>query len=88
MPRYRYQCEECEEFTDAIHSYKEVLTDCEKCNTEKSLKKMISVPYYGAKKLSEDEAKIGNITNKFIEENRNVLKQQKEEIKDKKHVKD
>ena len=88
MPRYRYLCEKCEETTDAFHSYKDTLIDCEKCNTENSLKKILSVPYYGIKKIPhEQEKKIGEITKEYIEENRKILKQQKEEIKTKNYDK-
>lgn len=84
MPRYRYSCELCEEITDVFHSYDETLTNCEKCNSENSLKKILSVPYYGVKKLEPLNKKaVGEITKKYIEENREILKQQKEEIKNK-----
>jgi len=82
MPRYRYQCEECDTFVDAFHSYKELLSDCEQCDTKGSLKKVLSVPYYGIKTLSKEaQKKIGEITKEYIEENRKILEQQKEDIK-------
>lgn len=84
MPRYRYQCEKCEEFTIEIHSYKEIRTDCTKCETENSLKKIMSTPYYGIKKIPK-EAKAGELTQEFIEENRRILQQQKEETKERNH---
>ncbi len=84
MPRYRYLCEICDEFTDAFHSHEDILLDCEKCTSEESLKKILSTPYYGIKRLSSKfDKKIGDITKKHIEENREILKQQKEEIKNK-----
>tara|TARA_R100000808_G_C2070871_1_gene98457 strand:- start:429 stop:692 length:264 start_codon:yes stop_codon:yes gene_type:complete len=86
MPRYRYQCENCEEFTTEIHSYKETRTDCVKCETENSLKKIMSTPYYGIKKVPE-EAKVGELTQQFIEENRQILQKQKKETKERKHDK-
>ncbi len=87
MPRYRYLCELCEETTDAFHSYDEVLTNCEKCDSEDSLKKILSTPYYGIKKIQPADKKVGEITKKYIEENRELLKKQKEEIKNKNYVK-
>ncbi len=86
MPRYRYQCDSCEEFTTEIHSYKEVRTDCTKCETENSLKRIMSKPFYGIKKLPE-EAKTGDLTKQYIEENREILEQQKQKIKEKNNVK-
>jgi putative FmdB family regulatory protein len=84
MPRYKYSCELCEEITDAFHLHDETLTNCEKCNSENSLKKILSVPYYGVKKLAPLKKKaVGEITKKYIEENRELLEQQKEEIKNK-----
>tara|TARA_B100000530_G_scaffold136274_1_gene85198 strand:- start:123 stop:386 length:264 start_codon:yes stop_codon:yes gene_type:complete len=86
MPRYRYQCENCEEESIEIHSYKEVRTDCTKCETQDSLKRIMSVPFYGIKKIPE-EAKTGDLTKKFIEQNRQILEDQKQEIKERKNDK-
>ena len=84
MPRYRYLCGICDRTTDAIHAYKETLVDCEKCDSKESLKKILSTPYYGIKKASPQfDKKPGDITKKYIEENREILKQQKKEAKEK-----
>ncbi len=86
MPRYRYLCENCDQTTDAFHAYKETLTDCEKCESKESLKKILSTPYYGIKKASPQfDKKVGDITKEYIEENRKILEKQKEENKNKNH---
>jgi len=88
MPRYRYACEKCEEITEAFHSYKETLTDCVKCESLNSLTRLLNTPRYVVKKKPTEDIKVGDITQKFIEENREILKQQKKETKKEKHVKD
>jgi hypothetical protein len=44
----------------------------------------MSTPYYGIKKIPK-EAKAGELTQEFIEENRRILQQQKEETKERNH---
>tara|TARA_Y100000296_G_C5110582_1_gene224926 strand:- start:26 stop:295 length:270 start_codon:yes stop_codon:yes gene_type:complete len=88
MPRYQYECQQCGIIIKAFHGYKEVLIDCDKCESKDTLKKILSVPYYGSKILSPDPTQeIGEITKEYIEENRELLKQQQEELKNKKYDK-
>ena len=88
MPRYRYCCEKCEETFEMFHSYKEIFTDCVKCDTSGSLKKQLNVPHYARKSMPAEDTKVGDITHQFIEENRDILRQQKQQIKKEKNVKD
>jgi putative FmdB family regulatory protein len=84
MPRYQYECQHCGITIRAFHSYKEMLTDCDKCESKDTLKKILSVPFYGSKTLSpEKQSDVGELTKEYIEENRELLQQQKEELKDK-----
>ena len=80
MPRYRYKCSSCEAELEIFHTLKEKFTDCTECEEENTLKKMLSKPFI-SKNRPENKKNIGNITKKFIEENREVLAKQKEEIK-------
>ena len=76
MPRYRYECANCDDVVIVFHGIKEKLTDCKKCSQENVMKKLLSTPFT-VKKQPKTDKKIGDITKKHIEENREILKQQK-----------
>ena len=84
MPRYRYECTSCGDLVMVFHGIKEKHTDCKKCSQENTMKKLLSTPFAIKKKAASDK-KIGDITKKYIEENREILKQQKKEAKEKTH---
>lgn len=43
MPLYEYECKNCKEHIEKMQSFSDpLLTDCPKCGTENSLKKLIS----------------------------------------------
>lgn len=65
--------------TAAMHSYKEVLTDCTHCKTEGTLKKILSVPFYGVKKISDTKQPVGAITKEHIESNKEALEELKKQ---------
>jgi len=48
---------------------------------EDTLKKVLSVPYYGVKNLSKKEPHVGDVTNKYIDANKEVLEDLKETSK-------
>ena len=80
MPRYNYSCENCKSAVTVIHGINENHTDCNECGLKNVMKKMLSVPLF-IKKQNVDEAdlKVGELTKEYIEANRDILKQQKEE---------
>jgi len=78
MPRYLYKCDECKELTPAMHSYKERLTDCEKCSFKGSLRKLLTKPRFTKKHPTPQ--KTGDVTERFIEDAREELIIQKEEM--------
>ena len=82
MPRYRYECAICGEEVLVFHGIKETFTDCKKCVETNTMKKLLSRPQTVKKQKNQDK-KIGTITKKYIEENREILKQQKKEAKEK-----
>tara|TARA_Y100000034_G_scaffold120781_1_gene164140 strand:+ start:177 stop:440 length:264 start_codon:yes stop_codon:yes gene_type:complete len=84
MPRYRYECNECGDIVIVFHGIKETFTECKKCPQENTMKKLLSMPLT-IKKQPKTDKKIGDITKKYIEENREILKQQKKEAKEKAH---
>jgi hypothetical protein len=66
----------------------EIETDCVACGHEESLSRILNTPII-KKSNSRNKKKqdTGNITKKFIEENREILKNQKKEVKNKKYDK-
>ena len=53
MPRYSYRCISCDIVLEKTHSYRDTLTDCEKCETSGSLKKIMSPIKINKKKQKE-----------------------------------
>ena len=81
MPIFKYRCEECEETSTAIHMSGEHLLECKHCGKQGTLVRLLNKPYIAKKK--ESSSNTGDVTKKFIEENRKILEQQKKEIKEK-----
>jgi len=85
MPRYSYICQQCENQVEAFHPSDERLSFCDKCETD-SLKKVLSIPTI-IKNNSVNPStnrKTGDIVKEKIEEFRQNLKEQKQELLDKK----
>jgi|TARA_Y100000034_G_scaffold115586_1_gene152959 putative FmdB family regulatory protein len=84
MPRYRYECKNCGDLVIVFHGFKETFSDCEKCEQKDTMQKLLSTPLTIKKPATKTSpTKIGELTKEYIEENRKVLKQQKEEAKKK-----
>jgi putative FmdB family regulatory protein len=81
MPRYNYECKECNKETIAMHNYKEILTDCTHCDTKDSLIKVLNVPLFKIKKPHNEEIHLGDLTNDYIEANKDILEDLKKESK-------
>jgi putative FmdB family regulatory protein len=80
MPIFKYNCEKCEEITTVMHMIGDNLLTCPHCNEEGHMTRLLNKPYITKKK--ENPNNVGDLTKKFIEENREVLEQQKKEIKE------
>ena len=80
MPRYTYHCEACEIIFQVAHSIKERLTDCEECNSKDVLKRIPSVPLILNKKENNHKQKVGSFVKEYIENAKEDLKQEKEEL--------
>ena len=85
MPRYSYTCTKCENQIEAFHPSDERLSFCEHCQ-EDSLKKVLSIPTIIKKNdiNPSTNRKVGDIVKEKIEEFRQDLKQQKQDIMSKK----
>ncbi len=77
MPRYRYKCESCEQKFVAFHLFSETKEACDLCGHE-SVTKMVGKPIVLNKKTTNSST-TGDLTNEYIEANRELLKEMKEE---------
>ena len=83
MPRYNYNCIACGETIMVFHTMDESYVDCEKCEATGSMERVLSRPYIIKQNESNHQSKIGELTKKYIEENRELLKNEKEKLKKK-----
>ena len=82
MPRYYYDCTQCGASIRIFHLVEEIAEDCTVCNFSGSLQRAITTPTFHKKKEGRDN-KVGALTKKSIEENREILNKAKEEAKNK-----
>ena len=66
-----------------MHSSNEIKVDCEKCSSNETLSKMLNKPNIIKNNTDNKTSKVGEVTKKYIEDNREILKQQKEDLKKK-----
>ena len=85
MPRYQYECKVCGSKALVFHLMDETHEDCEECESTGSMIKLLSSTNIKTKNKTKQPEKIGDLTKKFIEKNREILKQQKKETKGKTH---
>ena len=79
MPRYIYSCKSCDGYFQVWHGMKETQESCQLCEKEGELMRVPQIP---SKKISSiGEQKVGNITEQFIEENNQLLKEMKKEAR-------
>jgi len=80
MPKYSYFCKECEYSFVAFHEIKTLLKKCPQCDVNDALVREINKIFIKKQKTDNSNKKIGELTNQFIEDNREVLKEYKEEL--------
>ena len=85
MPRYSYICQNCENQVEAFHSSDERLSFCDSCQ-DNTLKKNLNVPTIIKKNdvNPSTNRKTGDIVKEKIEEFRQNLKEQKQDLLGKK----
>jgi len=81
MPRYQYKCTKCEFTKTYFHRLSEKIEICEECGL-KTMSKVLTNKFYTFNKVSDKGAKTGEITKKYIEENREILEKQQKEAKE------
>ena len=88
MPIYKYECTACNKISKFMHASTDIMLHCKKCGTENSLVKQLAKPFVNkGNKTSNKDSEVGEITKKFIEENRKVLEEQKKEYSNKQYDK-
>ena len=84
MPKYNYECSECEIMFEIVHPMSEKLIDCLDCETSGSLKRLPS-SFITKYINTSGKQKPGALVEKSIGEFREALKNQKKEITGKEH---
>jgi len=79
MPRYKFQCIECEHVGVYFLSISETLDMCPICKCSNSMIRLYDK--FFSKIEKNKNTKVGNITNEYIEKNREILEKQKKEAK-------
>ena len=77
MPRYQYRCSKCEKVQTLQHLSTEAVTDCDQCNHANSMTKILS--RFSTSPKTTGLKKTGQVTEEFISDAREALKQQKQE---------
>jgi len=78
MPKYSYQCNQCNKVSELIHKYREVIASCPLCETSGSLEKLLNTPLQRGY-VSPPEATPHNVK-KYISEAKEELKKDKKEL--------
>jgi len=81
VPRYLYLCRSCNASTEAVHSYREKLSECKKCGDENGLQKDLSTPITTRASMPPTPQKVGATTKEAIEEAREQVKVAKKQLK-------
>ena len=82
MPRYEYHCGNCELDSTIQHLSSETVEECPECHYEGALCKKIS-NFRTSPDSKWVKKKIGETTEQFIKNAREELKQQKDDLDDK-----
>jgi putative FmdB family regulatory protein len=79
VPRYQYRCTQCEHICVIQHLSDETVSICPECNKDEALvKQLTSFSTRNSKTLHR--AKVGDVTEEYIQSAREELKQQKKEL--------
>ena len=78
MPKYCYKCSECESEIEVRHGMTERLTDCKVCDNQGVLTRIPQLTNIVRKQEQVDQ-KTGALVKDYIQQNKEVLKEQKKE---------
>ena len=77
MPRYTYHCEICDNVFEYYHGMKEKISECELCKQQSLLK----LPHFSGTIKKEVKQKPGSIVESYIEEAREEIRKEKDQLK-------
>ena len=77
MPRYTYHCEKCDNVFEYYHAMSEKKTECEFCKQQTLLK----LPHFSGTIRKETKQKVGSIVENYIEETREEIRREKEQLR-------
>ena len=78
MPKYCYKCSECGSEVEVRHGMTERLTDCKVCDNQGVLTRIPQLTNI-VRKQEQGERKTGSLVRDYIQENKEILKEQKKE---------
>lgn len=85
MPRYVYRCKSCDASVEAVHSYKEKLSECKECGDKTGLYKDLSTPIITRTPVPIKKSKVGSATHEAIKSAREEVKVAKKQLKRRKN---
>ena len=87
MPRYHYECQNCDDISLYILSMDEEPKECIVCESTGSLVRNYSRNAFimSNKQKIKNKQPAGTITKEYIEENKKILETQKDELKAKEY---
>jgi len=80
MPRYQYECGRCGKMLIIEHLSHESATDCTECVEKNTLVKLLTTFSTSIKKDTIKKRRTGELTEEFIQDARQDLAKQKQEI--------
>jgi len=78
VPKYCYKCSECGSEVEVRHGITERLTDCKVCDNQGVLTRIPQLTNI-VRKQEQGERKTGSLVKDYIQENKEILKEQKKE---------
>ena len=79
MPRYVYSCSKCNGYFQVWHGMKEMQESCQLCSESGYLTKVPQMPLI--KKEQKQNNSVGDLTNDYIKQNQELLKEMKKEAR-------
>tara|TARA_Y100000034_G_C6784701_1_gene350973 strand:+ start:595 stop:885 length:291 start_codon:yes stop_codon:yes gene_type:complete len=89
MPKYSYKCENCNHQFVIFHGIQENPSNCPECESSDDLTKMVNMVYIKktpTEKTNSSFKKVGELTKEAIEDNKEILKDIKEQTKNLNYV--
>ena len=84
MPKYSYKCIQCDFSFVTRHGIKETCESCPKCG--KVPERQVSKVFIKKETTSTNNHKVGDLTKQMIEENKEVLKEFQESLKNEEYT--